>query len=240
MNNKLILTAHQPTYFPWLGTFHKILLADVFCFFDIAQYQKKAWDNRNKILTPQGEQWLTVPVRSKNHYSKTIGDIEVNNDVPWGKKSFKTLQVVYGNHPYYKIHKEFLENVYLDCSWEKLCDLNIFIYKYILKNLNSDVKIVKASDYNFKGQKSDLVLDMCKKLQADTYIFGGEGKNYADILSFNDNGVHPVFQEYNHPTYPQHRSKHPFTSHLSTLDLMMNNPSSKLKEIIMQGNLENV
>ena len=71
----MILTAHQPTYLPWLGTFHKILLADMFCFFDISQYQKKEWDNRNKIYTHNGELMLSVPTKSQKHFDKTIGEI---------------------------------------------------------------------------------------------------------------------------------------------------------------------
>ena len=66
----MILTAHQPVYLPWIGLFHKIYLADQFCWFDIAQYQKRDFNNRNKIKTAQGELWLTVPVESKNHFEK--------------------------------------------------------------------------------------------------------------------------------------------------------------------------
>jgi hypothetical protein len=240
MKDKIILTAHQPTYFPWLGTFHKILLSDVFCFFDIAQYQKKEWDNRNKILISGNESWITVPVLSKNHYSKTIGNIEINNDVKWGKKTFRTINLAYKKHPYYKIHEPFLENIYLEKKWSKLSDLNIFIYDYILKILEHDVKLVKASDYNFEGKKSDLVLDMCKKLNAKTYIFGGEGKNYANIESFTESKIDLVFQNYNHPEYNQYRLKSSFVPRLSVLDLMMNCEPSKMKEVILTGNITNV
>ena len=77
-----------------------------------------------------------------------------------------------------------LEDMYLNKKWEKLVDLNVFFYKYILKILDKDIKIVMASDYDFQGQKSDLVLDMCLKLNASTFIFGGEGKKYADEEAF--------------------------------------------------------
>ena len=45
----MILTAHQPVYIPWLGLFQKIQSADLFCFFDIVQYQKK------DMLVSQGD-----------------------------------------------------------------------------------------------------------------------------------------------------------------------------------------
>ena len=107
----MILTAHQPTYLPWLGTFNKILLSDCFCFFDIAQYQKKEWDNRNKIFTSNGELMLTVPVKSKNHFEKTIGNIEINNETNWAEKHYKSIHLNYKKHPFYENHRTFLEDM---------------------------------------------------------------------------------------------------------------------------------
>ena len=64
----MILTAHQPVYLPWLGLFHKIALADCFCIFDIAQYQKKDFNNRNKIKTANGSLLLEhCPTNEPQH-----------------------------------------------------------------------------------------------------------------------------------------------------------------------------
>jgi glutaredoxin-related protein len=79
---------------------------------------------------------------------------------------------------------------------------------------------LKASELNIVGKKSDLVLDMCKKLKAKKYIFGEQGINYANLKSFKDNKIDIVFQKYNHPTYPQTQGK--FISHLSIIDLLFN------------------
>jgi len=236
----MILTAHQPTYLPWLGTFHKILLADMFCFFDIAQYQKREWDNRNKIYTNNGALWISVPVKSSNHFSKTVGTIEINNETAWAKKQYKTIYLNYKNHPYFEEHETFLEEMFLNQQWDRLVDLNVFFYKYIFKLLDISIPIVMASDYDFHGQKSDLVLDMCKQLGATTYIFGGEGKNYADRLSFKEANINLVFQEYTHPVYRQYRNKKEFVSHLSILDLIMNYDSSELQNIILKNNITSI
>ena len=64
----MILTAHQPSYLPWLGLISKIMKADLFCYFDCVQYQKKEYDNRNLIKTNSGILKLSVPVESKNHF----------------------------------------------------------------------------------------------------------------------------------------------------------------------------
>ncbi len=233
----MILTAHQPTYLPWLGTFNKILLADMFCFFDIAQYQKKEWDNRNKIYTHNGELMLSVPTKSQKHLDKTIGEIEINNETNWAEKQYKSIFLNYKKHPCFENHKPFLENMYLNQQWDRLVDLNVYFYEYILKLLNKDIPIVMASDYDLQGQKSDLVLDMCQKLGASTYIFGGEGENYANKESFKNANIDLIFQEYNHPVYRQYRNKNNFISHLSILDLIMNYENKDVKNIIVENNI---
>ena len=233
----MILTAHQPTYLPWLGTFHKILLADVFCFFDIAQYQKKEWDNRNKIYTHNGELMLSVPTRSKKHFDKTVGEIEINNQTNWAEKHYKSIFLSYKKHPFFENHRSFLEDMYINQQWDRLVDLNVYFYKYILKLLDKDIPIVMASDYDFQGQKSDLVLDMCQKLEASVYIFGGEGENYANKEPFKSANIDLIFQKYNYPTYTQYRNKKNFTSHLSILDLIMNFDNKDVRGIILKNNL---
>ena len=96
------------------------------------------------------------------------------------------------------------------------------------------MKIHKASEFEFEGAKSDLVLDMCKKLDASTYIFGELGKDYADECMFKNSGINPVFQNYQHPSYPQLYDK--FISHLSIIDLLFN-CGPKSYEILMSNNM---
>ena len=57
------VAVHQPQYLPWLPYFLKIENADLFIFLDTVAFQKNGIQNRNKIKTAQGGQWLTVPVR---------------------------------------------------------------------------------------------------------------------------------------------------------------------------------
>ncbi len=91
----MILTAHQPVYLPWLGLFHKIALADKFVFFNQVQYLPKDWMNRNKIKTPTGEIWLTVPVLRKGYRETVTSEIEINNDTDWKRKHLKSILINY-------------------------------------------------------------------------------------------------------------------------------------------------
>ena len=100
--------------------------------------------------------------------------------------------------------------------------------------LNINTKIVKASDYSFLGTKSELVLDMCIKLEADIYIFGEQGRDYADIDAFKSKNVNPYFQSYKHPIYKQIKGE--FEPFMCVLDLIFNQGSNS-KEIIMSNNV---
>ncbi|MDB5223187.1 MAG: hypothetical protein JWN83_1854 [Chitinophagaceae bacterium] len=232
----MILTAHQPVYIPWLGLFHKIFLAEQFCIFDIVQYQTKDYNNRNLIKTHQGPIWLTVPVESKNHFQKKICDIKIIDD-GWNKKHFKSIQFSYKNAPYYKSYIDEIEQILLQKTYSFLTDLNTEMLKLMLKAFDIQIPIVKASDYDFTGYKSDLVLDMCIKLNATKYIFGSQGKDYADEASFNNNNINIYFQNYQHPQYAQLHGD--FMPNISALDLLFNE-GPKSKEILISGNITKI
>ncbi len=230
----MILTAHQPVYLPWLGLFHKIALADVFVSFNQVQYLTKDWNNRNKIMTAQGPIWLTVPVLSSGHREKLLTEIEINNDVPWQRKHWKSLYLNYQNTAHFKRYADFFEDIYLKRTWKFLTELNDTMLLWFLNTLGIDTIFRDARDYAFQGAKNTLVLDMCVQLQADAYMFGSLGREYADEESFSRRNIKPCFQDYVHPVYPQQSKT--FVSHLSVIDLLFNCGPNSL-DILMSGNV---
>ena len=229
----MILTAHQPVYLPWLGLFHKIALSDTFVYFDQVQYLPKDWMNRNRIKSKNDSIWLTVPVLRKGYRDLKTSEIKINNSIDWQKKHFSSIEFNYKKTPYYDKYIHFFENVFSK-KWDFLSELNEYMLRWFIDELGINVKFLKASDLNFEGIKSDLVLDMCKKLNADTYIFGTLGKDYADIQSFDENNIRLVFQEYIHPEYSQSNGN--FISHLSIIDLLFNHGPKSL-EMILSNNI---
>jgi hypothetical protein len=98
--------------------------------------------------------------------------------------------------------------------------------KYILNLLSIKTPLILSSELGITSKKTDLVLDICKKLGATTYYSGALGKNYLDKDAFQANGIEVVYQDYPHPVYKQMGV--PFVSHLSTLDLMCNHGPESL------------
>lgn len=221
----MILTAHQIGYLPWLGFFAKVAQADLFCSFDAVQYERKGWTNRNYIKTRDGPLMLTVPVNSKDHFDKRLCEIEIVTG-NWTRKHMRSIEIAYRRAPHFEQHYAGVGAI-LDLYSEGglLTELNEDLMRYFLRALGIQMTIVRASDYDFQGEKSALVLDMCVKLRASKYIFGGEGENYADKAAFHEAGIQPEFQKYQHPVYEQLHG--PFVPNMSVLDLvMMHGPDS--------------
>lgn len=224
-----IVSIHQPGYLPWLGYFEKIARSDIHVFFDDVQFEKNSFDNRNKILTAQGELWLTVPVLSKGHLDTRLSDIEIDTRAPWAKKHWKTITMNYSKCPYFSEHASFFEQIY-NRDWKNLLALNIEITTYLLKALGISTKLVYSSKLQKDGKKSDLVLSICKNLGAGTYLSGTFGKDYLELEKFQAANIQVLFQDYEHPVYKQHFEG--FVPYMSVIDLLFNEGKNSL-DILM-------
>jgi hypothetical protein len=230
----MVLTAHQTAYLPWAGLIHKISLADKFVFFDCVQMSNDDWERRQYIKTANGKILLTVPLKSKGYRDKKLYELEIDNTQNWRKKHWDSIRFAYKKAKFFYVFESFLEDMYKQ-DFKYLTELNEYFLRWLLATLKIKVEIVRASDMDFEGQKSDLVLDMCKKLGADMYIFGSQGEGYADKEAFERAGVKLYFQQYEHPVYPQLWGQ--FQPYMSVIDLLCDVGAEKAREIIQEGNI---
>lgn len=215
----MILAVHQPQYIPWLGYFHKIAKCDLFVFLDDVQYKKREFQNRNKIVTPDGPQWLTLPVITKGHYTQNIKDVLLDSTEDWTKNHFKSIEHNYHKAAHYAEHSSFLTELYSK-KWEKLIDVSMEFIKYSLNYLAIQTPWKMSSEYNVTETSTARIIELCKKTGADTYLSGAGGKDYMDEELFKHNGIKLVFQDFKHPEYKQTQSK--FEPYMSTVDLFLN------------------
>lgn len=228
----MIVTAHQPAYLPWLGLLHKAALADTFVLMDNVQFEKDSFVNRNKLRSPEGWRWLTVPVLSRGHFESTLGDLPVAPR-PWARKHATAFRMFYARAPFYAEHAPFLEELY-GRPWERLLDLCEHILAYLFRAFSIEARVVRASSLSPTGAKSELVLDLCRKTGARTFVFGALGRDYARTDDFAREGIRAVFQEYHHPRY---RQVYPgFEPGMNAFDLLMNvGPESRA--VLLSGNV---
>jgi hypothetical protein len=228
----MILCATQSAYIPWLGFFHKAMLADVFVILDDVQFERNSYTNRNKIKTQQGEQWLTIPLKMEGHLNKTIRQMEIADD-RWRKKHWQTIYNAYHKAPYWKQYEGFFDGFY-STEHMKLIHMTEYLTRWLFKALDINTRVVRQSDFNITGHKQDLILNLCKHFNADTFIFGNQGREYADVELFRQQGIKCYFQDYQHPAYPQQWGE--FVPNMSIIDLLFNVGADRARAIIQEGN----
>lgn len=233
----MIITIHQPEHLPWLGLFNKIAKADKFVILDSVQFEKNYFQNRNRIMGTNGVQWISIPVSNKGHMDGSIAATEIASDPKngkWKEKYLQTIRMSYGKYPFFPEVYPLLEEA-LNTDTRYFCEINIAIIRNFCAALDIHPEYVRSADLKVEGLKSDLILDICKKTDADIYIAGPSGRDYLDMDSFARNDIRVVFNDYHHPEYPQRKSSE-FISHLSALDLFMNVGFKQAKAVIMDGN----
>lgn len=223
-----VLTAHQPMFMPWLGLFAKITQADLFCIFDEVPFERHGFGNRNRIKTQHGVQWLTVPVLLDDHLGVPMHQIRIA-DGNWRRKHLRAIELAYAKAAHFEPVFNAIQAIYVQ-DHRTLAGLNEALLRFFLAALEIQVPMVRASDHGFMGAKSDLVLDMCRKLGATEFIFGQLGHDYADLRAFDSAGMKVRFQDYKHPAYGQLHGE--FVPNLSVLDLLMNEGAKRAREIL--------
>jgi hypothetical protein len=208
----------QPTYLPWLGYFEQIARADVFVILDTVQFEKRSWQNRNRLKTTAGEVfWLTVPV-SDLPLETPIKDITVAQNNPWRKKHLGSIRASLGAAPHFKTHFPAIE-AWLNTETDRLAQVNVGGIKAMMEILGIKTRLVWASEMDLDGKRSDLVLAICKALGADAYYSAAGSSSYLNTQIFADAGISVAFQEWPHPTYSQDGGA--FVSHLAAVDALM-------------------
>jgi hypothetical protein len=231
----MLLSAHQPTYLPWLGLFHKISVADLFVIYDDVEYSRYGWYNRNYILSKNGPILLVVPIIRQFSDKLKHNQVKIDNSQNWVRKHIKSIELCYSKSPYFEEYIDLFINVF-NKKYDYLFELNMSLLKIFLKELNISTKIKYASEYNLEYKKSDRAMDLAIKTKSTHILFGELGTDYASIDKFEQNHIKVLFQKYNHPIY-KHFNSNQFFDKLSSIDLLFN-CGKESKKILLSNNLK--
>ena len=212
------LAAHQPQYLPWLGFFDKIDRVDRFVLLDVVQYKKNEWQNRNRIRTAEGWQWLTVPV----HFSfpMAIKDVTLDDRGSWRRKHREALRIHYARSAHRTAVLPALEAL-LDEPFENLSALNARTVRLLAGLLGVRAPISLASEIpGLPDGADERLIAICRHFGCAEYLAGAGGADYMDLQAYSTAGIRVLFQEFRHPVYPQ--SYAGFEPNLSAVDLLLN------------------
>jgi len=213
------LVVLQPGYLPWLGFFDQLRRADVFVYYDDVQFDKHGWRNRNRIKTPAGPLWLTVPVLHHGQGQPKILETLIDTRSNWQRKHVASLKQYYAKAPYATRYLPEIEDT-LNRPWTHLADLDIAVSGQIAAWLKLPVPTIRTSTLGISGTQSARLVDLCRHFGATRYLSGDAASDYLDVALFASHGIEVVWQNYQHPVYPQQYG--PFVPYLSAIDLLLN------------------
>jgi hypothetical protein len=227
------IAIHQSHYLPWQAYFDKIARADLFVVLDDVQFTKNGWQNRNKIKTPQGGIYLTVPVRA--HRGQRIADVAIDPNRDWARRHWRSLQMSYGRAPFFGWHREALEGLYTT-EWPDLLSLNQALLLYCLRALEIATPVVRSSDLSVGGESTMRLIEICRAVGADSYLTGACALDaYLDASAMRAAGISVVVQDWEAPRYRQQYPRTGFVPDLSILDLLLNEGPHSLDILLGRG-----
>lgn len=209
----------QPTYLPWCGYFDLMDQADFFVFLDDVPFQKRSWQQRNRIVRSEGLAWLTLPIKSKGLRGQRICDVELA-DSGVSAKHARTIGTVYSNSPFTKALLWEYELV-AESAGTSLSMLNVGLIEAMCKGFEIDTPWALASELTTGAHRGEHLARICQALGASEYLTPPGSVDYLleDVESFDSRGIAVRVQDYEHPTYPQ-EGRSSFCSHASAIDLL--------------------
>ncbi|HXN16197.1 MAG TPA: WbqC family protein [Usitatibacter sp.] len=222
----MIVAIHQPNFLPWLGYFDRMRRCDLFILLDHVQFERRNYQNRTRIRLENEARWLTVPVVQRSQKERLIDKSIDNPPIDagsrwWGPSHFLTLRYAYRKAPFFDLYAATLRAL-LERRWEKLVDLNLATLDFMRSALDIATPMVRSSELQAQGQRSQLLLNLCKEVGASSFLGGmGGSREYLDVKAFQSAGVAVQWQEFVHPRYSQHATE-PFIAGLTALDLLFN------------------
>lgn len=208
----------QSNYIPWRGYFDLIDDVELFVFYDDVQYTKNDWRNRNRIKTPTGAQWLTVPVRHV-HSAQLIHETRLEEGLPWRRKHLGSIEQAYRKAPHFDAYYPAFARL-LSQPYANLAELNHALILWLMAQFGITTPIKHSRDYPLAGKRGDRLLALLEQAGATRYLSGPSASSYLDTAEFARHGIQVEYKTYDYAPYPQLWGA--FAGNVTVLDLLFN------------------
>lgn len=206
----------QSNFLPWRGYFDFIREVDLFIIHDDIQYTKGDWRNRNKIKTPHGAEWITVPVHYRQS-SQLIEETAIDYSKSWARSMLNRIQNSYRKAPYFEPYFSQLDELLLQPA-ETISDLNVRLIHWVCGHLEIKTPITFSRDYHPQGAKTERLIGILKQVGTTTYLSGPSAQAYLKPELFDQAGIQLEYKVYDYPEYEQLYP--PFEPAVSVIDLL--------------------
>jgi hypothetical protein len=217
-----ICVISQPTFLPWLGWFDLVDQADAMVILDDVAFSKQSWQQRNRIRTRNGLEFLSAPVKSAGRLGQIIADCELANQFFVGKM-LNSLRANYAKAPFFaQAIDELAATMQAAAGTNRLVELNCALISWMAGRLGVTTPMLRSSALGAGGERGEHVAALCERVGADRYLSpaGAEGYLAEDRKAFDRRGISVWLHVYEHPLYAQRFA--PFLPYASAVDLIFN------------------
>jgi hypothetical protein len=217
-----ICAISQPTFLPWCGWFDLVDQSDVMVLLDDVQFAKRSWQQRNRVRTAKGLEFLSVPVQVSGRFEQRIIDCRLA-DERFVHKTLGTLRTNYARALFYSASFDELARIMtFAASTTSLLELNCELIAWMAEKLGIATPMVRASALGTRGRRGEHLAELCEAVEADHYVSpaGAEAYLTVDRSAFDRREIEISIQVYEHPVYEQCFT--PFIPYASALDLILN------------------
>lgn len=185
-----------PQFAPNLYDLAAMLQADRIILQDVERWSRKSRIHRARIRTPEGTQWINIPVRTKDR-KKAVKDVRLDHSEDWVTPLLRTIEYNYRNSIYYDFYEPEIKADFESASdYTYLMEFVLYIQKRLFRFMDITV------DYEFASELPEYTSDpdlLTERLSADILFQEHDSRHYqrqAERLQHE-----PQFE---HPRYHQH------------------------------------
>jgi hypothetical protein len=224
LSKTLVIT--QSNYVPWRGYFDMLRSADEVILLESVQYTRSDWRNRNRIKTPQGVAWLTIPVEVKGRYGQTIAQTRVA-DAAWAARHIRSLELAYRRAAGFEVVAPWLFERLREVAAEPyLSAVNERLLRALCDRLRIATPLLRCIDVIepevlARAEPTERLVRLALARGATRYLSGPAAQDYLDLEAFARAGIEVSWMDYRgYPEYPQLWG--PFEAAVSIVDLLLN------------------
>jgi hypothetical protein len=214
----------QPNYLPWRGYFDQMERADRFILLNDVQYTRRDWRNRNRLKSPDGLRWITIPV-ARGHRDQRI-DEAIISDRGWAQSHLDRARHCYADAPRAEGELAWLENLLIGAAAK---DALAAVLGETLRRTAAHVgitteiidcqQLLPTSESVQLGATERLVT-LAQRAGASRYLSGPSARDYLDVQPFREQGIDVAWLDYSgYRPYPQLHGR--FEPAVSIVDVLV-------------------
>jgi len=225
----------QPVFIPWGGFYGRLLNSDLMIILDNTLFARGfTFVNRNRLKGPQGEIWITVPVRKKGLGRQKIRNLQIFQPEVWSRKFLALIKHYYGHSPYFEQAVRAMESLIAGCGTNFL-HLALASSEFLARRFGITTGFRLQSELGIESQGTDLLTQLAERAGAREVLLPFLANRHLNMEAFARAGLKVVYLKYQPVAYPQFWGD--FIANLSALDLWLCCGHDGLNNIVRSSKL---